>query len=134
MKLFRSSNIFESFKFPIILNKISGQLFFTVKTGSSEDFSSRTTFLDFFIFAASLTFTIRFCINSFEIPLRLSQPPTVVEIVEFLFRKSVTLGPVTTILINLHCRHEWFQIFNTFHRIDKKVKFSVNNYLSRLIN
>lgn len=121
MKLLRSNNIFESFRFCLFCNKLNGYLFFTV-IEDSEKFSCKTTILDITIFLTSLLFTSVASITVLQAPLVLSSRSIIVEIADFLFSKFLVLHPVITILLNFHFRHQWFQILHTIHKVDKKVK------------
>lgn len=121
MKLFRSTNIFESFKFQLICNKFSGYLFFTVSE-QSKKFSSKMTAWDVFILFTSLVFASASCVTVLKSPLVMSSRSIIIGIADFFFSKFVVLHPIITIMLNFYFRHEWFHILNILHRIDRKVK------------
>lgn len=121
MKLCRSKNVFDSFKFILLCNKLSGYLFFTVDPRRFNKFSSRTALLDCVIFAVSLLLTSSSFIAASATPVNLSMRSTIMEIGDFLFSRFIVLHPIITILLNFYFRHEWFKILDVLHRIDIKV-------------
>lgn len=121
MKLLASKNIFESIRFFYNLNKLSGYLFFTFSKDGSGQFSSKTTAIDYFSFAASTTFSIYGIYSFVGGSLIANQDAIIIFIGLFILSRLMIIQPLFFILSNFHNRKKMFKILYNFHWIDEQV-------------
>lgn len=116
----KSNSIFDSFKFIYHLNKLSGFLFFTTRTGS-EGFYSVTTAWDIAIFLISLSAASCAIKEAFKAPFLVNSRSIILDIGSYVNGKTSILHPAILIIINFYHRHDIFQILHNLHWIDAKV-------------
>ena len=122
MKYFKSSSIFDSFRFFYYLSKFGGYLFFTVKKDKLGKYYSATTVLDIMVFVTSLMITLTASWNIVKTPFKLSSRSIVLDLGVFMLTKMIVLNINFSTVQNFFNRHENFEIIGNFHFIDKKVK------------
>lgn len=119
--LFRSKNIFESFRYCYYVNKLSGYMFFSIKK-TSESYKFSSTKFDFFVFVSSLVLSLWSFYETLEISSVYFSKSVVLKLGFLLSAKLAALHSLILIFCNFINRKHLFKIIENFDWMDQKVE------------
>lgn len=122
LKIMSPRNIFESFRFCYFLNKLSGNLFVTIKQDKFGNFHPSTSPWDFVIFFCSFSFAFYNVKKVSDSSLKIMSSSVIIELAVHFNDKITYFKFLLAIILNFATRYTTFKILSNLNWIDFKVK------------